>query len=761
MGLRTRPLTAVQAVRRGLVPAAVLWQMLWILAQPSLWPLEQPTVTAGLAIVAILLAAIVLLIIHLLGPVTWGRRMATLNALVVLVATIVVNIGQANADVPNWHGVAELAALAAGIGGLLLSFRWSLMATAVMTALLVRDTLVPDVAEGLQLSVQVLLDPAYVLAVGLSSAVARRALLIHARAADDAVVAALAMEQERRTAELVEQGLRTTERTLHESVLNTLIAVARGGLDDGMTLRLRDRCREASRLLAALRNRSMPTVLDDSGDGSVLEDLEVPLADLRGAGVEIVIVDEGRKMPTHVRSAMRTAATEALINVGRHAHARRVILRIGYARSDSADVHTVRVEDDGIGLPSQPPDSRFGIADAIVGSLAEIGGSADVRRGPQGGTEVILTSRVRDDDGMDLRAVLTPAPADLAIPVLGALLLYATALLIGTRADVVNVAVNAGAFVVWVILALLVAWASTRGRLGTPVLIAAAVGGWLVYAMQEASLGPGSVGGWSSPAIAGLFLVVAAAGPRWGWVLLLVTWLVFQGDPLFELTQSGTAMIFIGALLGRSLRRNAQIAWEQREEEVRQSDAAQVARRAIDRVHARYRGLVESTAPELLGAIAGGGADPRDDSVREAAVGEERFIRNVMRLDPASGPLHSLASSLVVAAHRRHCLLDVEVVDEMPAVPGLDPQLGAFLVRLMDRACRTIITDGQGVGTTARLSVRREDDGVTIRLLVPLCDDDVSLTSDARTHLLLVDPDDPAGPLWLCETVIDTDQGGS
>lgn len=760
-GRRTRPLTAMQAVRRGLVPAAVLWQLLWILAQPTLWPLSQPTVAAGLAIVAILVASVVLLAVHLLGSAPAGRRMATIDAGVVVVATIVVNVGQASAPVPNWHGVAELAALAAGVAGLLLSFRWSLLATAAMTVLLVRDTLIPNVAEGPQLSVEVILDPVYVLAVGISSAVARRALLIHARAADDAVMAALAMEQERRTVELVEQGLRATERTLHESVLNTLVAVARGGLDEGMTRRLRHRCDEASRLLAALRGRSMPAPLDDPGSGGLVEGLRLPVADLRDAGVEVTVIDKGPGMPRAVLAAMRTAATEALINVGRHAQASAVTIRIDCTRSDTVDMHTVRIEDNGIGLPAELPEGRFGIADAIVGAMVEVGGSAVVRRHDDAGTEVVLTCRVRDDHAPKLDSVLAPAPADLAIPVLGAMLLYATALVIGTRADVESVALNTGAFLIWLLLALMVGFSSTRGRLGIPVLVTAAAGGWLLYAIQESSLVPGATGGWASPAIAGLFLVVAAAGPRWGWILLLVTWLTFQGDPLFELTQSGTAMIFIGALLGRSLRRNAQIAWQQRQEEMRQNDAAQVARRAIDRVHVRYRALSESGAPELLAAIASGEADPRTHSVREAAALEERFIRNVMRLDPQGGSLHRLAASLVVVAHRRGCLLDVEVVPDLPTGSDLDPEGEACLVRLMDGACRTTFRDGQGAGSTARFSVRREGDEVAVRLLVPLSDAPEWHDSRAGTRVLLVDPDDPAGALWLCETVVHTDQGDS
>lgn len=760
-GRLPRPLTAVQAVRRGLVPAAVLWQLLWILAQPTLWPLAQPTVAAGLAIVSILVASVVLLAVHLLGSASAGRRMSTIDAGVVLLATIIVNVGQASAPLPNWHGVAELAALAAGIGGLLLSFRWSLLATAAMTVLLVRDTLLPDVAAGLQVSVDVILDPVYVLAVGISSAVARRALLIHARAADDAVTAALAMEQERRTAELVEQGLRSTERTLHETVLNTLVAIARGGLDEGMTRRLRHRCDEGARILAALRGRSMPAEVEGPWSGRLAQDLQLPLAELRDAGVEVTVIDEGREMPRAVLAAMRTAATEALINVGRHAQASAVTVQIGCERSGTAVMHTVRIEDDGIGLPEEPRDGRFGIADAIVGSMVEIGGSAVVRSRDEVGTEVVLTARMRDDSATNLESVLAPAPADLAIPVLGAMLLYATALVIGTRADVVSAVANTGAVLVWILLAMLVGFSSTRGRLGVPVLVTAAAGGWVVYALQEASLAPGAPGGWASPAIAGLFLVVAAAGPRWGWVLLLATWLAFQGDPLFELTQSGTAMIFIGALLGRSLRRNAEIAWQQRQEEMRQSDAAQVARRAIDRVTVRYRALSESTAPELLAAIACGDVDPRADDVRETAALEERFIRNVMRLDPGGGSLHRLAARLVVVAHRRGCLLDVEVVPDAPTGRDLSPVEESYLVRLMDGACRTAFRDGQGVGSTARFSVRREGDDVAIRLLVPLCDPPEGHDSGEHARVLLLDPDDPAGALWLCETVVHTDQGDS
>lgn len=743
------PDTSVQGVSRGLVSVALVWLPLWILAQPGLWPSNQPGLGAALALYSLVPLWLALLVVHLRGMDTrWPNRLLVVG---LLAATVAVNIGQLRIETPDVGVVAEMAALAAGISGLLLPWRWGLAGIALLVAPLARD-----VASEVGPLPDLLVPIAYVLTMGLSALAVRHALLRNAAAADSAADAVLAIELQRQTVEQVAAMLHQTERLLHETVLNTLVALGRGVAASAAdsALRLRERCAESARVLGALRTRAETGDVGVLLTGDLATDVAGPLQDLRSAGVIVEWQVEGlESLPAEVYAATRSAVAEALLNIRRHAHAHQVRVSAQVTGARTRSRLRVSVSDDGVGFEDSGSAERFGVTEAILASMADVHGSASVSGEPGGGTTVLLEWSRSDEHRED---VVTPAA--IAVPLLAAIGLYLAVLIPVTWTTMMHVGVNALALLLFIAAAALVIERTRRDRLSWPVVAALALMGWAVYALQQSAAGPDTSPEWASSAVAVLFLATAATGPRWAWVLLVAVWLVFQGDPLHELTQPGTVLILVGALLGRSTRRNARLALVRRAERTHAAVRRQAARDQVDRLASRYGALAESAAPELLSALASGSLSPADPQVREQAVREEAFLRNVMRLDPEEDVMHRLASDLARAAHARGVLLEVSLLipaDEM----GRPPEgFAESCLEAMQHAAVTVIVDGQPVGATARLTSRSENGRSVMRLVLPMERGWASTTTRPGSAGCvageLLDPDDAAGAVSLWEASV-------
>jgi signal transduction histidine kinase len=89
--------------------------------------------------------------------------------------------------------------------------------------------------------------------------------------------------------------------------------------------------------------------------------------------------------------AVLGAAREALVNAAKHAGEARPI-RV-YAEVDAGGIE-VFVRDRGRGFdPAAVPPDRQGVRESIIGRMERAGGSAEIRSGPDGGTEVVLAVR--------------------------------------------------------------------------------------------------------------------------------------------------------------------------------------------------------------------------------------------------------------------------------------------------------------------------------------------------------------------------------
>lgn len=703
------PLSPEDGVLRGLAILAIVWQGLWILPDPGLWPtrIASPVASALLAGVIITWLAVV--------ATTWGpwarprrREIAqSVNLAFVYAAALDLFLDLPVDASDGWRQGASLVNLAVGLTGLLLRGRnalpIALTAVLVEGALLV--TLELDRLPTLTATSEILY-PLYALAIAAATIGGRRALVVAARgtrmAQDDLARTSADAEAMRR----VDLRLREQERRLHETVLNTLNAIARGGLQDAdaVTARIRERSADSAAVLASFEDAG-PDHLMPARERWVAG-VQPAIAALRDAGVDVVLeLPAACDPPEDVGRAFVTATVESLLNVQRHAHANRVKVQV------ACDARSLRVEiaDDGIGFDPVMVAEGFGLAGSIRAPLEDIGGATRIDSAPGRGTTVRLVWKA---PGTDPRPM--PDTTAFVRPVLLAFGAFTLASAILTLGDFTHPWAGIASLALAILVGIVLARASGSGGLRPAIVIGVCLSAPLILRLQVIGLGnapASSWADWSSEAIVGLLLVIAAAGPWWGWLAALATWLVTQGDVIGELLQPGTAVIIAGGLFARSVRANAQAS--ARAADLRAVELASMLSDAesIRRTRERYAALAESSALALLRGIADGSVDPRADEVRAACADEERFIRSVMRLDPASNLLHAFASRLAIAAHRRRIPLEIDLAD------GRAPDAAALAT--LESQALALIGDASGQ-EPVRLTARVEGEELVVRLVMPV-----------------------------------------
>ena len=164
----------------------------------------------------------------------------------------------------------------------------------------------------------------------------------------------------------------------------------------------------------------------------------------------------------------------------------------------------------------------------------------------------------------------------------------------------------------------------------------------------------------------------------------------------------------------------------------------QVSIRALAR---RYKTLSESSAMRLLEGIANGRIDASEAEVRAACGLEEHFIRTVMKIDPAAGPLHALALQLASHAHHRGIALDVDIADSSGVRRGELLNLRASANRAISHAMP---------GAPARLSARREKAVLIVRLVVTVAEaNQPTVVEETGGQVISWDADPADGTLIL------------
>jgi signal transduction histidine kinase len=227
----------------------------------------------------------------------------------------------------------------------------------------------------------------------------RRVVELLARQAGAAAHAVLLTEDLRRSRELLvstrEEERRRLRRDLHDGLgpslatLNLKLDAARNlvrrdpeateAVLVGLKGQVQDAIGDIRRLVYGLR----PPSLDELGLVSAIQEQ----AHQYGGSDLTVTVEAGAvpNLPAAVEVAAYRIVQEALTNVARHAHARTATVRIEYGEG----ALTVRVSDDGIGLPA---DRSPGVGiRSMCERSEELFGECSVTTLPRGGTCVVAT----------------------------------------------------------------------------------------------------------------------------------------------------------------------------------------------------------------------------------------------------------------------------------------------------------------------------------------------------------------------------------
>ena len=234
--------------------------------------------------------------------------------------------------------------------------------------------------------------------VGIVHGLGRRMLYGRAAAADAALDRAdrAASEQYAILSRTIER--REHERLVHDTILNTLTALARVRGDD--TTEVVNRCRQDVALIeGALAQPDAPAVGAGHPSGDLLGEVRAVAAGMRDRGLIVhVEIGDGEvpAIPARVVMALSNAAREALSNVASHAGTGEAWVQVRVTALEEAAGVPLRLEvivrDRGNGFdPARVDQDRLGLRRSIVDRVADCGGQASVWSAPGQGTAVSLS----------------------------------------------------------------------------------------------------------------------------------------------------------------------------------------------------------------------------------------------------------------------------------------------------------------------------------------------------------------------------------
>ena len=247
----------------------------------------------------------------------------------------------------------------------------------------------------------------------------RRALYGRAAAADAALARADLAAREQYVILSRNMQRREHERLLHDTILNTLTALARSGSDD--LAKVVSRCTQDVALIeAALSDPGGPdSGAEDSQGDDLISGIRAVAEQMRARGLDVhveITSDRLPVVPALVAAAISAAAREALANVTAHAGTRQAWVQVspvasqGHQHCPARLRVTVRDKGAGFDLASVGP-SRLGLRRSIAERTADCGGTASVWSAPGQGTVVCLSWPASPEPG---DAATEPDPATWA-----------------------------------------------------------------------------------------------------------------------------------------------------------------------------------------------------------------------------------------------------------------------------------------------------------------------------------------------------------
>ncbi|HEV2377365.1 MAG TPA: ATP-binding protein [Streptosporangiaceae bacterium] len=551
---------------------------------------------------------------------------------------------------------------------------------------------------------------------------------------------------------------REHERLIHDTVLNTLTALAR--VTDTDRAEVVGRCRTDLTLVErALSSAGESATGDEAAGDGLVREIRAVADEMRARGLE-VHVDVGAAatgpeggpgapgrlavqtcvpaVPVGVGAAIVHALREALANVAAHAGTGEAWVSVSQPSPGGV---RVSVRDEGVGFdPSQVDPVRLGVRRSIVERLADCGGRALLCSAPGEGTMVTLAwdavsppwqpgcpgerhelgramSAARPDEAVwDAYEPELPRALGVAAAILQLIaLIQLVVSLHGYRYPGLSVGVWLGLLAV---AAWLVPRAMARGLTSTEAAVAVAVPVAAVALVGWDRL-PTAAGAadWSVVGAGWLLALLALSRPFWvcacGALLVFAAHAVIVFGALrvspMSLTLLMGAAYPLSAILGLigglrpTLRAYAGVA-ARRAKLANRATAERAAGQAVRQDRQARLDLLEAEVLPLLRGIAAEVLDPAGQAVRERCARDARTLRQVLvdRVRGTTGLLGELAPALR-AAEDRGLPVEVQVVGS-PEVPS--PEVAGATLAAVDGVLRalpphqvtlTVLADGEEV----------------------------------------------------------------
>jgi len=459
---------------------------------------------------------------------------------------------------------------------------------------------------------------------------------------------AVAHEERRRVAAAEAAAAEAAEqaRTVHDTVINTLGAVANGIAAEVDPRVVREVCaRDLATIDALATGREL---VGEADLAELVGGFDLDVERHIGAGSAEALGG----LPAPRRRALLSGVREALRNVAKHAGTGRARLVV----RTEADRLLVTVVDHGVGFDAQPVAGR-GLAESILARSASAGIAVAVRAEPGHGTEVRFDcplavagradEAVEDDAPEDLVATTTALMRRTSLLYGGAVAAVGAAIAVGNRfagspADLVMVAVIG--LVVWA------AWAGSRGRTGLPlsveVLAVASVPVIHLLALAAIDFGHDRVIEWQAIGVSAPLIVLLVVSRRR--LALPLALLALVATSAVALAAADTPAVAAVLLVGTAPPVCLLIGWRVFGRALdllaRRAAADQAAvvvarlefdvRHAADAVRDRWRSGALDVSRSLLARLASGEVTYDDAEVRAASAVEEAYLRQLTLIGP-------------------------------------------------------------------------------------------------------------------------------
>ncbi|MDQ6522990.1 ATP-binding protein [Nocardioides sp. LHD-245] len=438
-------------------------------------------------------------------------------------------------------------------------------------------------------------------------------------------------------------------RVLHDTVINTLAAIASGGGAVRDAEAVRQRCARDIATVTALQAGAEP-IGDDDGIRTASYDARIRVRHL-GLDDAALTTIEDTLAPLRLR-ALRRATTELVQNAAKHAGVDEVRV---HAETHGGDL-VVTVADDGVGFDHRAARAgrAGGLTTSVFDRAREAGIDVDLDTAPSAGTRVRLTvpggsaPMARPDRRGDITRIVRVLRRR-------ACLVYAAG--VSAVGFVLAVGNHPGELTSEYLMATIatlgtaLAWWCTRNRRTLPawaaLVLAGACGVAFVLSAAAVDYGRDDPVLWQAVGATGLLVLLAELGPRpttiaWaglGYAAVVLTVAVAVGESssaarTIVLIAGAAALGLIGAwrsfqhaigAIGVRAAADQRAAWAAR--------TRLVEREAADRARARWRTVGLNRSLGLL-ETARVAVDPGDPALRAQCAVEEAYLRQLTLLHP-------------------------------------------------------------------------------------------------------------------------------